>query len=307
MKHLPIYTLEYKELHSGFENWMAQLGYSDQEVNNNSNRLREFLNYLEKQGIQSTNKISKPVANGYLNYISTRPRYKQFGALSLNYQNKHINTLHQLGKYLRKVKEIDISLQFAYYNYDKIERNSLTINEIKLLYKAATISSYEARDKAILAIFYGCGLRRSEGARLTLRDLLFDKNLVYVRKGKNNKERCVPMGRRVKADLKTYIRTHRREHLQGMAENSDRLFISNFGKPMTGSGIFKNFQRLTCQVTDEKLDKKLCEKQPGLHTLRHSIATHLLDVGMDIEYVGRFLGHSSLTSTQIYTHLKRKK
>ena len=302
MKHLPIYTETFKRMHTGFTRWIEDLGYCPQEVSNNSSRLREFLHFLENRGIQSAEKITAVTAAEYLQYISLRLRHDGNGALSPNYRNKHINTLHHLGRYLRLVCHRGSDLHFCYYDYEKARGESLSTEEIALLYKAAAQAKYQARDRAILAVFYGCGLRRGEGVALELSDLLFARGLVHVRKGKNYRERFVPVSGQVKADLRNYIRSHRRQCLQNTQAGSERLFINNFGRPMTGSGLFKNFCRLVSQTGDFLL----IDKKPGLHTLRHSIATHLLESGMDIEYVCRFLGHRSLTSTQVYTHLKKQ-
>jgi len=116
-----------------------------------------------------------------------------------------------------------------------------------------------------------------------------------VRKGKNYKERYVPMTEAIKADLENYI-YQAREQLQSFKETkNEALFISLKGTRLCGNSLLDRLKKL---VKEAKIQKEI-----GLHTLRHSIATHLLQSGLSLEEVSQFLGHSSLESTQIYTHL----
>jgi integrase/recombinase XerD len=121
--------------------------------------------------------------------------------------------------------------------------------------------------------------------------------LLHVRKGKNYKERLVPISKTALKHLQDYIYDHRLEILQGC--KSEALFISMKLKRMDGQTMLIRLKYLQHQT--ENAD--LIEKEIGLHTLRHSIATHLLQAGMPMESIARFLGHGSLESTQIYTHL----
>ncbi|MEQ9006631.1 MAG: tyrosine-type recombinase/integrase, partial [Ekhidna sp.] len=141
-------------------------------------------------------------------------------------------------------------------------------------------------------------LRRSEGVALDVVDVNFDRSVLHVRKGKNYKERFVPVSKTNLKYLSDYIYDHRPELLKG--SKSDALFIgSNTIKRMQGQSLFVRLKRL--QYYTGNVD--LIEKEIGLHTLRHSIATHLLKAGMKLESISRFLGHGSLESTQIYTHI----
>jgi integrase/recombinase XerD len=149
----------------------------------------------------------------------------------------------------------------------------------------------------MLAIFYGCGLRRNEGVNVDVGDVNFDRSMLHVRKGKNYKERLVPISKTSLKYLQEYVYDHRPEILQG--NKSEALFISMKLNRMNGQTMLLRLKYLQYQTEDPDL----IEKEIGLHTLRHSIATHLLKAGMPLESISRFLGHSSLESTQIYTHL----
>ena len=149
----------------------------------------------------------------------------------------------------------------------------------------------------MLSIFYGCGLRRNEGVNVDVGDINFDRSILHVRKGKNYKERLVPIGKTSLKYLQEYIYDHRPEIVQG--NKSEALFISMKARRMDGQTMLLRLKYLQHQTENEDL----IEKEIGLHTLRHSIATHLLQAGMELESIARFLGHSTLESTQIYTHL----
>jgi integrase/recombinase XerD len=149
----------------------------------------------------------------------------------------------------------------------------------------------------MLSILYGCGLRRNEAVSVDVGDINFDGSILLVRKGKNYKERFVPISKASLKYLQEYIYDHRPGLLRG--QKAEALFLSLQCKRLNGQTMIVRLKHLQRQTED----KDLMEKEIGLHTLRHSIATHLLQAGMDIESIARFLGHSSLESTQIYTHL----
>ncbi len=149
----------------------------------------------------------------------------------------------------------------------------------------------------MLTIFYGCGLRRNEGVNLTIDDINFDTRIIHVRKGKNYKERLVPFSKAGSQYLQEWIYDFR--ILLTKNNKNASLFISYTGKPMSGNSLYKRLKLLQLEIDNPELQNK----EIGLHTLRHSIATHLLQNGMSLQKIQRFLGHSSLDSTQIYTHL----
>jgi integrase/recombinase XerD len=190
----------------------------------------------------------------------------------------------------------------------------LNEEEIQLLYQAThkdpnrkyesvqITEALQARDRAMVTIFYVCGLRRNEGVHLDVPDINFEKHIIHVRKGKNNKERLVPLSKTGLEYLTDYLYNHRTTFLR--TSKTEALFI---GYKTTNrlQGQTLNLRLKYLQYESENLE--LQEKEIGLHTLRHSIATHFLKAGMKLESISRFLGHSSLESTQIYTHLEETK
>jgi integrase/recombinase XerD len=150
-------------------------------------------------------------------------------------------------------------------------------------------------------IFYSCGLRRNEGASVSIEDINFDTRILHVKKGKNYKERFVPLNKTNAQYLQEWVYDYR--PLRVPSKQEHRLFINTQGQPMSGGALYNRFKLLQLQSDNAVLR----DKQIGIHGLRHSIATHLLEAGMSLEKIARFLGHSSLESTQLYTHLIEKK
>jgi len=200
--------------------------------------------------------------------------------------------MRNLARYLRETEregfEVDIQLQGRSRNIKTI----FTKAEIKALYNACDGDVLGIRDRAMLAVYYGCGLRRNEGVNLDTGDILPGKNLLFVRKGKNYKERYVPLTEAVKEDIINYLEYARPILIK---KQSNALFLNSRGERITASMLAERLKKLKCKAG--------IDKAAGLHTLRHSIATHLLQSGMKLAQIKRFLGHSSLESTQIYTHV----
>jgi site-specific recombinase XerD len=147
----------------------------------------------------------------------------------------------------------------------------------------------------MLAIYYGCGLRRSEGTSLVVSDIQLEKKLIFVRKGKGSKERFVPIAEKGLQDIQEYLNYGRKRFMKQSptAKMEEAFFINLWGEPMHDFTT-----RLRALKEEANITKPF-----SLHTFRHSIATHLLQSGMDIEHIQKFLGHSSLESTQLYTNI----
>jgi integrase/recombinase XerD len=167
------------------------------------------------------------------------------------------------------------------------KREILTQQEIHLLYEACG----NMKERATLHLFYGCGLRKSEGENLDIADLHFRSRMLYVRKGKGKKRRAVPMTETITEELKGYY------HQERNGKPNERAFMVNErGTRMRGESHIKVIKRLTQRAS--------IEKQITLHGLRHSIATHLLESGLSVEYVRDFLGHEHIDTTERYTHVR---
>lgn len=159
-----------------------------------------------------------------------------------------------------------------------------------------TTNDTGVRNKALIEVLYGSGLRVSEAANLKVGDLhLNDKYISII--GKGNKERIVPLGESGVDSLRNYITKSRPNFTKNSFSNY--VFLSYLGKPLSRQSIFKFIKKL---ASDNNIDKEISP-----HTLRHSFATHLLDNGVDLRFVQEMLGHEDISTTQIYTHTNRLK
>jgi len=170
----------------------------------------------------------------------------------------------------------------------------LSVEEIDLLVSAIDLSTNEGqRNKAIVETLYSCGLRVSELCDLNISNLYFEHNFITVI-GKGNKERLVPISQTAIKNIKLYQNHHR--HLLKIAkEDADVLFLNRRGKKLTRAMIFTIIKNLATAIN--------LKKNISPHTFRHSFASHLIDGGADLRAVQEMLGHESITTTEIYTHL----
>jgi integrase/recombinase XerD len=302
MKHLKLQNEHYKVLIKSFKDWLDILGYAESTVYQLPNYLQEFFYYLEQNHITNINYITAQHVKEYYNYLQQRGNERRYGALSKSYLNKHQQALKKFKEYLQNHNHKGIHLHLKYETNPTEEKlNILTQEEIKELFTACSYSHdtkrFRLRDKAILSIVYSCGLRRNEAVHLDVKDVLFDKERLYVRKGKNYKERFVPMNGYNLQVLEDYIFEARPEFYN--YKDTEALLISQQGNRMDGMSIANRLKAIVLATENKSIEKK----QITLHTLRHSIATHLLQKEVPLESIKAFLGHSSLESTQVYLHL----
>lgn len=315
MKKLVLKNPSFRYLEQSFKEWLDVLGYAPVSVYNMPLQVRELLHYLENENITSIKELDINHIKSHYNKLKERSNARRGGGLSNNHLNKHIQALRKFTDYLRQVGRLTLpELQIKNEEAEPKSIAVLTEEEIQQLFKAtyktsqpynrphynlntSQVEAMQSRDRAMLSIFYGCGLRRNEGVNVDVGDINFDRSILHVRKGKNYKERLVPISKTSLKYLQEYIYDHRPEIVQG--NKSEALFISMKARRMDGQTMLLRLKYLQHQTENEDL----IEKEIGLHTLRHSIATHLLQAGMELESIARFLGHSTLESTQIYTHL----
>ena len=262
--------------------------------------------------------------------------------MDLNYSKNTINTyennLNQLNKFISKdllnltsddVEKFIVSLDLeassisnylsaykAFYNYyiklGNIKTNPidvidtpklakhlptyLTIEELDTLLDIEITDAFSARNKSILELLYSSGLRISELIGLEFKNIDLNDCVIRVM-GKGSKERIVPINDVAIHYLKVYVKDYR--HLLVKNEQNNFLYLNNHGKKMTRQGVFKMIKKITLE--------KGIKKEVSPHTLRHSIATHMLENGADLRIIQEFLGHSDIGTTQIYTHLTNQK
>ena len=179
---------------------------------------------------------------------------------------------------------------------DKKLPDFLSVEEIELLISALDLSKPEGmRNKALLEVLYGCGLRVSELINLKLSNLFLDIEYIKV-VGKGNKERLIPIGSSAIKFLQHYIKEVR-VHSKIKPGNEDYVFINRLGTALSRVMVF--------MIIKDLASKANLQKNVSPHTFRHSFATHLIEGGADLRAVQEMLGHESITTTEIYTHLDR--
>jgi integrase/recombinase XerD len=173
----------------------------------------------------------------------------------------------------------------------------LSVSEIDQLVAAIDLSKPEGqRNKAILETLYGCGLRVSELTNLKISELYFDQGFIKVT-GKGDKERLVPIGRKAIKEINYYFEQNR-NHIKIEKESENIVFLNRRGKKLTRVMIFTIIRQLA-----EKINLK---RVISPHTFRHSFASHLIEGGADLRAVQEMLGHESILTTEIYTHIDRE-
>ena len=230
--------------------------------------------------------------------LKSRENIRRDGGLSNNYINKHLQAVRRFSTYLRQTEQGGFLVELKAIKQKRNIKDVLTLHEIQQLFEATEDDIMGLRDKVLLSIYYGCGLRRNEGVQLDTTDILFDRKMLYIRSGKNYTERYVPIKDQVLRHLSDYINNGRTALLK-VDKPTDALLLSERGDRISGQSLLLRLKQLKERTGNDTL----MQKEVGLHTLRHSIATHLLLGGMRLERIGQFLGHKSIESTQIYTHL----
>jgi len=286
-------NVEFTRLTDGFKEWLDIMGYVPSSIESMPRRINEFTQYLQQNKVQQISQIKRKHIEAFYTKQKTR-KSKLSGELLKNSTLNGINRVLRLfAHYLEETGQGQLNIDIPYEPKELPEREILTLDEIKALYNAADETILGLRDRAMLNIYYGCGLRSKEGISLNLKDVMTDKNLVYVRKGKQYRERYVPFTYKQKKDFEIYLKLCRKELVNDEAEQS--FLVNNQGKPISSNTLHNRLKALAKTAG--------INKTVGLHMLRHSIATHLMQSGMKIEDIATFLGHKNIESTQRYTHL----
>jgi site-specific recombinase XerD len=294
MNHLySLHSDEHRLLRQGFAEWLEVLGYAPSSVVNLPRHVTEFLQDQERQGKYNLVQLTAADATRFMERQQRGIGIRTGHGFSAAYLNKYIQALQLFSRYLRQTGKSSVGFTLELMEAPAALPVWLTRREIRRLYSVAGEDVLGLRDRAMLSVFYGCGLRLQEGASLEMSDVLHDKRMLYVRRAKGYKERYVPVAEKSYQDIRGYIEQARPELLQ---RPCSALFLdANKGRPIHRQSLYLRIKTL--------VQKAGITKPAGTHTLRHSIATHLLQSGMRLERIQAFLGHAALDSTQLYTHL----
>jgi site-specific recombinase XerD len=303
MKDCPIQNSHFEEIYQGFSDMIIAKGYARGKDSSYYGRVREFLFFIEQRSVTSIDQVKASEIIAYYEYLRERSSFRREGGLSDSYIRVHFFALRLFFDYLQETNKIVSSpVRLPKFSFaSSAQRNILSVEEITKLYSVCE----SKRDKALLSIAYGCGLRRSEIVRLNTSDVLLHKGILIVKEGKNGKSRTVYLSDAVLRDLKEYIINERSDLLARnpypTKEDQDAFFINNIGTRKKGLAMLDRLKYLI----EKTRDFSIIRKNITLHCLRHSIATHLLDGGASIEFVQKFLGHAMIDTAHLYS--KRRK
>ena len=253
------------------------------------NDLKEYEAYLKKKGITNCTDIKKDDIRAYLRYLDNNSKTTTIA--------RKLTVIKNFHKYLLKehITKTDEAESLERPKLEKHLPNTLTIEEVDKLLDIKLDTPFDYRNKAMLELLYGTGIRVSELVNLTLHSIDLENSIVRL-SGKGNKERIIPLGDYTIDYLNRYL--EERPNLLKKV-NTDDLFLNNHGKKMSRQGFFKILKKL--------LEEKNLNTNISPHSLRHSFATHLLSGGADLRSIQVLLGHSDISTTKIYTHISNEK
>jgi integrase/recombinase XerD len=288
----------YKILLAQFKTHLQTLNYSDGVVKSSARAIKEYLKYIEDKDYV-LQKVSTNEIKEWFIHLEKRTNQKTGLGLSLSYLKKIKSCLELFYKFLRLTQTESYPIpSFPEIRSGTFVPKVLTKEEVQTLFKCCDHSLLGKRNKAMLAFYYGCGLRRQEATNLNIEDVDLNKGTVFIAKSKTHRQRIVFMSENIQKIIEDYL-FNVREKIIPSDKTESALLISERGQRMS----IETAVYVLKKIINESDSKPLKEKKPSIHTLRHSIATHLLQAGMKLENISLFLGHKSMDSTQLYTHL----
>ncbi len=269
-----------------FRKELLNLGYSKNVVANYPKYAQNILDYTKVL----PQKITDVHIKNYYEYLKTKPSRITKKAISESHIYSQLLGIKLYFNYLERTKIIKRNpYNLRIKQTTTKERIIFTQQEIQMLYKTCQ----NTLERTILHLCYGCGLRRNEVELLNLKDVNLEQKLLFVRRGKGKKRRVIPLTQSIVKDFKEYF-----IETKIIRKETEESFLINInGSKMKGDNVYDLFKKLL------KRTQNLKPENYCLHSLRHSIATHLLENEMSIEMVRDFLGHSQLVTTQIYTRI----
>jgi integrase/recombinase XerD len=280
-----------KELIDSFLNYLSvERGLSNNTIISYREDLNSYTDFMIRQRIDT---LSRIVKNDIINFMLNQ-KDKGISANSIARRLAAIRMFHRFLARERILKGDPTVLIDSPKLWKKIPE-TLSLNEVDCLIAQPDIRDKQGiRDKAILETLYATGMRVSEAVNLKIDNVNLDIGFLRCI-GKGNKERVIPLGKKAIASLKRYLDVSRPHILKN--KESGFLFLNRFGKKISRQSFWKIIKKYAKQARIKKPIKP--------HTLRHSFATHLLERGADLRSVQEMLGHSNISTTQIYTHINK--
>ena len=282
-----------KELLSLFLDFLSiEKGLSKNTLMAYGRDLRRYLDFLGKRGVMALDSVSREEIMDFL----LKEKDRGLNASSVARELVALRMFHRFMAEEGKVRE-DVTEALEAPKLWKHLPDCLSVREMESLLKAPNLKKPRGlRDQACLELMYATGMRASEVAGIKIWHLNFESGYVRVI-GKGDKERIVPMGTMAMKSVKRYMDQARPKWVKGRPE--DALFVSRLGKKLSRISIWAILKKY---VSASGIRKKVYP-----HILRHSFATHLLENGADLRVVQELLGHSDISTTQIYTHIEKSR
>ena len=282
-----------REVFNKYINYLeVERNVSPYTVRNYTTDLLDFFNFLRTKGISSLKEVDKHTLRDYLSQLMEQ------GLVRASIARK-LSAIRSFYRYLLR-EEIISTSPVASTSSPKLDKrlpSFLTIEEMLRLLEAPDLSTPQGqRDRALLELLYASGLRVSELVNLNLEQANLDSREIRVR-GKGSKERVVLMGEPAAEALRAYLKQGRPKLFASKIRMTNALFINRYGERLP--------ERRVQRILEKYANIAGIDKGVHPHMLRHTFATHLLDGGADLRVVQELLGHASLSSTQIYTHVTK--
>lgn len=297
MNKLGLKSIEFNDTLNAFRTRLKQEGRSEKDQKYFPFHIEEFFAYLESKGIESISTNAQAKIDDFISYLINHRKNKRTGLpIAPTYINKYRDAILRLVEFLTNSLSGESSIFIEYLKPDKSVKEVLSKEEIDSLFNSCNNTLSGITDKCLLALLYGCGMRKGEVHSLEVSDIDFSKGLIRLDQTKTKQERDVVMSPSVRRILEEYLYTARTLMLANNTEET-YVMVTEQGRQMSLATIP---WRLNKMAERTQIEKKL-----HAHLFRHSIATHLLEE-LTLEEVAEFLGHKCLDSTQIYTHIANK-
>lgn len=281
------------ELAETFLNYLSvERGLARNTIISYRQDLGYYLDFIAKLNIEALSKITK---NEIINFMLSQ-KDKGISANSISRRLAAIRMFHRFLCRERILKADPTSLIDSPRLWKRVP-DTLSLNEVeKLISQPGSRDEQGIRDKAVLEVLYATGMRVSEAVNLRVDNVNLEVGFLRC-VGKGDKERVIPLGKKAMQAVKRYLEAGR-PRLLGKNE-SEFLFLSRFGRKISRQSLWKLIKRYAREARLKKSIKP--------HMLRHSFATHLLERGADLRSVQEMLGHSNISTTQIYTHINKER